>query len=59
MKYSKSKKNEFEYKNGIVEKYGRVFSSEGEEPPLKNTVPKYQFVDRIKSEGVCLIYQIS
>ena len=58
MNFSKSKKNEFEYKDGVIEKYGRIFSSEGEDPPLKKYSSKiYQFIDRIKkSEGICLIY---
>ena len=58
MEYTKSTKKEFEYKPYIIQKFGRIFSAEGEDPLLKKYSAKiYQFIKRVKnSEGICLIY---
>ena len=59
MDYTKSKKKNFRYANGIVDKFGRIFSSEGgDNSPLKKYSSKmYTIIKRIKeSEGIVIIY---
>lgn len=58
MNYNKSSKKDFEYKQNTLDKFGRIFSSDGEEPLLKKYSSKiYQFIKKVKeSKGICLIY---
>jgi len=58
MDYTKSTKREFKYKSTTLKNFGRIFSSEGDEPPLrKYSVKIHEFIKTIKkSEGICLIY---
>ncbi len=58
MDYSKSTKREFTYKSNTLKNFGRIFSSEGDEPPLrKYSVKIHEFIKTIKkSNGICLIY---
>lgn len=58
MLYDKNKKKGFKYVNKTKQKYGRVFSSKGQNPPLKKYSAKiYQIIQRIKkSKGIVLIY---
>ena len=58
MLYDKNKKKGFKYVKNIEKKYGRVFSSKGQNPPLKKYSAKiYRIIDRIKkSKGIVLIY---
>ena len=61
MFYDKSKKKNFRYVKSILDKFGRIFSSEGDE---KFTITKIQFKNvfyykRIKkSEGIVLFILI-
>ena len=58
MLYDKNKKKGFKYVKKIKDKYGRVFSSVGNNPPLKKYSAKiYKIVEKIKkSKGIILIY---
>jgi len=58
MDYTKSNKKGFSYKSSTVEHFGRIFNSDGEDPPLKKYSAKiYEFIQKVKnSEGICLIY---
>ena len=58
MEYTKSSKKRFSYVPEIEEQYGRIFSSSGENPPLKRYSSKiYEITKKIKeSEGIVLIY---
>ena len=58
MLYDKNKKKGFKYVKKIKDKYGRIFSSIGSNPPLKKYSAKiYQIIKKIKkSKGIVLIY---
>ena len=58
MLYDKNKKKGFKYVKKIKDKYGRIFSSEGKNSPLKKYSAKiHSIVQRIKrSKGIVLIY---
>ena len=58
MEYTKSSKKRFSYVSEIEKQYGRLFSSSGENPPLKRYSSKiYGITKKIKeSEGIVLIY---
>ena len=59
MEYTKSKKKNFRYVKSILNRFGRIFSSEGDEQsPLRKYSSKiYSIIKRIKqSEGIVIIY---
>ena len=59
MEYTKSKKKNFRYVKSIQDKYGRIFSSQGDEdsPLRKYSSKMYSIIKRIKeSEGIIIIY---
>ena len=58
MNYTKSTKREFSYKSSTLKHFGRIFSSTGEDPPLRKfSVKIHEFIKTVKqSEGICLIY---
>tara|TARA_B100000963_G_scaffold145550_1_gene126757 strand:+ start:1577 stop:5875 length:4299 start_codon:yes stop_codon:yes gene_type:complete len=59
MQYTKSKKKNFRYVKSIQDKFGRIFSSEGDEnsPLRKYSSKMYSIIKRIKeSEGIVIIY---
>ena len=59
MDYTKSKKKNFRYAKGIVDKFGRIFSSEGgNDSPLRKYSSKiYSIVKKIKeSDGISIVY---
>ena len=50
MDYTKSTKREFRYKESTIQNFGKSFSSEGEDPPLRKYGSKiYEFINLVKN----------
>ena len=58
MFYDKNKKKKFKYSQKTLDNFGRIFSSLGDNPPLKRYSAKiYSIINSIKkSEGIVLVY---
>ena len=58
MFYDKNKKKKFKYSQRTLEKFGRIFNSSGDNPPLKKYSAKiYSIINSIKnSDGIVLVY---